>query len=377
MFVDVANYLFLFRRALREPHHPRRRKLIWAIFLLYPFVALVDFVCLGLDHLLFPGFRRIEVRSPIFVLGNARSGTTHTHRLLAGDPGRYAYFRTWEILLPAIVQKKLVRLIARLDARLLGGRLAARLFGREGRALGKARRMHDWRLTGAEEDGFLGLHTFGSGTLSVVFPYNRELAHLSDLDRLAAPRHRKRWLDFYEGCVKRQLYWEGSQLIFLSKNPGFVRMMRSLRERFPDARFVFPVRHPAETTPSLVNMLVKTWSALGCDPRDVEDGAAWLRENQIDSFAYAFEVLDSLPEDAFAVVTFQELVCQPRTAVEKIYTRFGLDIRPEFAAFLDAEQARGRAYESQHRYDAEALGIPREEVRERLGHLYERFGWEV
>ena len=237
--------------------------------------------------------------------------------------------------------------------------------------------MHDWRLTGAEEDGFLSLHTFGSGTLNVIFPYGRELAHLNDLDTLASPRHRRRWLDFYEGCVKRQLYWEGRHLVFVSKNPGYAKKVRSLRERWPDARFIFPVRHPAETTPSLINMLVKGWQAMGCDERDVADSAEWLKENQVDAFAHAFEFLDTLPESDFAVVTFQELVSEPRAAIEKIYTRFGFEISEEYAAFLEDQQARSRAYESQHRYDADALGIPRSVVRERLGHLYERFGWPL
>jgi len=378
MYVDLRNYFFILRRVLgEETTHPRRKKIVWGILLLYPFVALVDSICFALDHLLFPGFRRVEVRAPIFVLGNARSGTTHTHRLLAGDGERYAYFRTWEILLPSLVQKKLVRAIGRIDERFLGGCIAARISGKEDAALGKARRMHDWRLTGAEEDGFLSLHTFGSGTLNVIFPYGRELAPLNDLDTLASETHRKRWLDFYEGCVKRQLYWEGGQRVFLSKNPGFAKKVRSLRERFPDARFIFPVRHPAETTPSLVNLLVKGWQAMGCDERDVQDSAEWLRGNQVDAFAHAFEFLDTLPESDYAVVTFQELVSEPRSAVEEIYARLGFDISDAYAAFLDEEQRRSRAYESQHRYDADALGIPRERVRERLGHLYERFGWPL
>ena len=75
------------------------------------------------------------------------------------------------------------------------------------------------------------------------------------------------------------------------------------------------------------------------------------------------------------MVTFEELVSTPRAAVEKIYARFGFTISDEYRAFLDAEQARSRRYESQHRYDADALGVAPERVRERLGHLYERFGW--
>ncbi len=383
MYVDLANYFYTVRRALREPRDSRRRKLVWSIALLYPIVAAIDFVCFALDHLLFPGFRRIEVRRPVFIVGGARSGTTHTHRLMAADGERFSYFKTWEILLPSIVQKKLIHAIGALDRRVLGGSLEARLQGRQDRALGKARRMHDWRLDGAEEDGFLGLHTFGSGTISVIFPYTRMLEHLSNLDRKATPRQRRRVLRFYDGCVKRQLYFEGRRAesgdaapkILLSKNPAFTFRMRSLREAFPDAKFICPVRHPYETIPSLINMLQKGWIALGADSRDIEESVAWLSRNGIETYQHAFEVLDELPEESYAVPEFGDLISQPRTTIEKIYARFGWQITPEYARFLDAEQEEARGYTSGHRYEA-GLGPPREQLHEELAPLFERFGWE-
>ena len=377
MYVDLANYFYTVRRALREPHDSRRRKLVWSIALLYPIVAAIDFVCFALDHLLFPGFRRIQVRRPIFIVGGARSGTTHTHRLMAADGERFSYFKTWEILLPSIVQKKLIHAIGALDRRVLGGSLEARLQGRQDRALGKARRMHDWRLDGAEEDGFLGLHSFGSGTLSVIFPYNRAYEPISDLDGHASAKQRKRTLDFYESCVKRQLYVDGPDKRLLSKNPGFMNWMSSLRERFPDCQFVFPARNPLETTPSLLNMLEKGWRALGCDPVDIEDALRWLEHQQLASFRHAFDVMDELPEGDSVVVPFAEIVSEPRAAIDKIYTKLGMDISPEYARWLDSEQEKSRSYTSQHRYDPRSLGVPVADIRAMLGPIFERCGWQL
>ena len=174
MYFHFGNYARVLRRALRENRRGRRGRTVAWLLIAAPLLAAFDAVCLGLDHLFFPGFQRLEVRAPVFVLGNARSGTTQLHRLLAADRRHFFYFRTWEILCPAITQKKLVRAVARLDSRFAGGWLARRLGKREDQALAKARRMHDWRLTGPEEDGFLEVHTFDSGTLTVLFPYVRE-----------------------------------------------------------------------------------------------------------------------------------------------------------------------------------------------------------
>ena len=374
MYFDFKTYISVFRRAFREPYHPRRRKITWALAILFPVLAAWDAVFLALDHIFFPGFRRVEVKTPVFIVGSARSGTTNIHRLLSGDE-RFSYFRTWQILLPSILQKKIVSWIAAFDRGWLGGALEARINARQDRALGKARRMHDWRLDGAEEDGFLSLHTFGSGTISVIFPYNRMLEHLSNLDRKATPRQRRRVLRFYDGCVKRQLYFDGADTILLSKNPAFTMRMRSLLEVYPDLKFICPVRHPYETIPSLVNMLQKGWLAMGADPADVEVSVEYLRASGIESYRYAFEVLDSLPEDTYAVVAFGDLISQPRATVEKIYARFGWEITPEYSRFLDAQQENARAYRSEHRYEA-GLGPPRETLHTELAHLFERFGWE-
>ncbi len=377
MYFSLKNYVGVVRRAIGETRRGTRGRTVAILLVAAPLLSAFDAICLALDHVLFPGFRRLRVTAPVFVLGNARSGTTQLHRLLAADEENFFYFRTWEILCPAISQKKLVHLIGRFDSRWNGGRLARRFGKREDAALAKARRMHDWRLTGPEEDGFLELHTFDSGTLTVLFPYVRELGNLGNLDA-ASPRMRRRRLKFYEACVRRQLYVQDSDpagLVLLSKNPGFVLRMRSLLDRFPDARFICPVRNPGETIPSLINMLRKGWLAMGCDEGDVDEGTEWIREVQLEGYRYAFEVLDTLPEDRHAVVSFADLTERPLAAVRAVYQRFGLEMSASHTAFLAAEQESSRSYESQHRYDPGELGPSAEELERRLGPLYDRFGW--
>ena len=374
MYFSVQTYFRVFGRALRERSSRRRRRRVILLLVAAPLVAAFDALCLALDHVFFPGFRRKRVEAPIFIVGNARSGTTQLHRLLAADEETFFYFRTWEILCPAIVQKKFVHLVGRLDQRWNGGRLAGYFGAREDAALEKARRMHDWRLTGPEEDGFLELHLFESGTLTVLFPYVRELGLLGSLDR-AEPRRRRRRLRFYEGCIQRQLYMQPGLPVFLSKNPGFVMRLRSLAEYFPTARFICPVRNPGETVPSLINMLRKGWIAMGCDAADVEEGTDWVRDLQIDGYRYAFEVLDSLPREQVAIVSFADLTERPAAAVASIYERFGLELSAGYREFLASEQAVSREYRSAHHYDPGELGPTGQELESRLGPLYDRFGW--
>ncbi|MBM4373231.1 MAG: sulfotransferase, partial [Deltaproteobacteria bacterium] len=61
----------------------------------------------GLDHLLYPGFRKVPIDRPVFILGNPRSGTTFLHRFLLNS-GDLAAFELWEMLFPAVSARKLL-----------------------------------------------------------------------------------------------------------------------------------------------------------------------------------------------------------------------------------------------------------------------------
>ena len=98
---SLARYLALFVQAASSPFREQRRPLgfvlLVAAFPLFVLLQLVHWLSMLLDDVLFRGYRDIEVREPIFVLGPPRSGTTHLHHVLSADTGTTT-FRTWECL---------------------------------------------------------------------------------------------------------------------------------------------------------------------------------------------------------------------------------------------------------------------------------------
>jgi hypothetical protein len=376
LYFDFRTFLTIPRLIARERPGQRRALLLVGLFVLLALDSLVAALCLALDHVLFPGFRRVRVRSPVFIVGNARSGTTHMHRLLCADAGRFSYFRTWELLLPSILQRKLVRLLESFDRRVLRGAMQRRLRGREDAALAEVRKMHDWRLSAAEEDEFVLFHNWSSASLTLIFPYMRALAYLFHLDR-RPERERRRVLGFYAGAVQRQIHLCGGATLHCSKNPTFVLKMRSLLETFPDARFVYMARHPDETIPSLLDVMERYWRGMGTDPRIVEESVRLLGELQIDQYRYASQVLDELPADRCVVVRYPDLLANPKKVVEEIYARFGFELSPAYSSFLEDEQRRSETYRSEHEYDPGAHAAIRARARAELGDLFERFGWRA
>ena len=190
MYFDFAAWRRMIRLAWREPHARTRRKLLTRLLVAVPAVASFHAVCFFLDAILFPGLRKIEIRTPVFIVGHARSGTTLLHRLMSEDRERFSVFLYYELFFPSLLQKKVIRFLAACDRR-LGGPIASRVEAWEERTFGPMRHIHPMGLTMPEEDDFLFTYSCASGYWIVLLPYMGELDfyHVDDLPAGAAPAH--------------------------------------------------------------------------------------------------------------------------------------------------------------------------------------------
>jgi hypothetical protein len=107
-YFDFATYFRLLRLAFGEAP-ANRRQLLFRLLVRVPLVALFHTICFFLDGILFPGLHHIEVRSPVFIVGHARSGTTLLHRLMSEDGDRFSSFMLYELWFPSLLQKKVIR----------------------------------------------------------------------------------------------------------------------------------------------------------------------------------------------------------------------------------------------------------------------------
>jgi hypothetical protein len=373
VYFDFRTYAKIIRLALTDKPSPRRLLAHFLILSLLTFWALVNAICLQIDRLLFPGCRRVAIEKPVFIIGNARSGTTLFHRLLCGDETRFVYFRTWEILFPALVQKKCLRGFFALYRRLFP-RSFERLVAWEDRQLTSLKQQHPIGINKAEEDEFLLLIPFASATLTVLFPYVEELDELVTFDWQPAPV-RKRIMRFYRECVSRQLCFHGGDRALLSKNPTFVMKIQSLAEEFPDAKFVYLIRNPFETIPSLLKLMQTIWLGLGLDSDHIESTTRELADGCMRDYNYAVETLSKLPDDRYAIVTYTDLVGDPKATVEKVYDRLNLSISPDFEQRLTAERSRQKRYHSSNVYSLSEFGLSEADLFEKLPEIIERFGF--
>lgn len=374
-YFDFTVWFRLLRLVGQEPNRRQRRGLYKLLLLHIPLRATITAVCFFLDGILFPGLWLTRVKAPVFIIGHARSGTTLAHRLTSADQ-RFSTFKYYELLLPSLVQKKLVRLMAWLDARVLGRTLERRLQAWEKRKFGPTQHIHKMGLTIPEEDDLMYFNSCASGFWLTKLPYMSELDFFHIDRRPAASR--RRMMKFYRECLRRQLYLNGSHRIHLSKNPTYCGRVESLIEAFPDARFVVLYRNPYETIPSLLKLLNVGWKLQGnLSLERIRESNEVMTGLSYETYLYPLEVLRRHPETPCAVVDYRRLTTDPKGTIEDVYRDLGLAITPDYAAFLDAESARNKRHETEHRYSLAEFGLDDREIRQRLAPLFEKFGWDA
>jgi hypothetical protein len=370
-YFDWRTWWTMVRLVRREQDPARRRRQYRTLCVVVPALAVLHTVTFALDPLVFPALRRTEIRRPVFVVGHARSGTTYLHRLMANDL-RFSYVLLWEMFFPSLIEKKVLRAVLRWDQR-LGGRLRKRIDALDERLFAKSQGVHDSGLFAPEEDEFLLTLSCASGFWVVQFPYVDELDFYYVDDRWSAAK-RRRVMQFYKECVRRQLVLNGPGKTHLSKAPIHCGRVASLIETFPDARFVVPVRNPYETIPSFLKLMQFAWSARKRSEKYMQDSFRSFVDSSYHYYQHPLDVLDAHPEVPSMIVGYGDLVTHPGGTLRRVYDVIGIDMVPELEKALADE--KGREYRSKHTYSLAEFGIEADEVRTRLAPLFERFGWE-
>ncbi len=366
-------YLSLFKRKHIQPSH--RRSIAFCILFLLVFAAFELFtaICFLLDGVLFWRYRRLPLREPIFVIGNPRSGTTILHRVLACDDDRFVYFRSWEIIFPSILQKKVLSGLGRLD-RLLGGPLGRLIERVEASRFEEINRIHEFGLFQPEEDDKLLIHTFVSPELSLLFPYAGFDA-LTKFDLVVDPALRRRAMEFYANCIRRQVYFRGGQKTPLSKSPWASARVDSLARQFPDGKLIYLVRNPLDVVASIISFVHEIHRGISSTEvaPDLDEAAyETVKFFYLDPLAR----LATLPAERYLIVKYEDLVGEPRKAFEDIYQHFGLTMTPEFEARLDVEVARMLRHKSRHSYSLAGSSVTRERILADLQPVFDRFGFD-
>ena len=339
------------------------RLLLVVLTPLFILMQLLTWLFWLLDEILFPQYRDVQIKSPLFVIGPPRTGTTFMHHVLAADE-ETTTFRLWECLFGVtICGRKLCRGLARLDR--YTGRLVSRLAARVSRGLQSSMDdVHPLGLDEPEEDFLLFLPLATCFLIAVPFPEPRWLFAFSRFDEDVPPRDRKRYMRWYRQCIQKHLYVNGSDKRFLSKNASFAGTVNSILEEFDDAKIISTWRDPLESVPSQLSSLRPGLDALGFTRFD--DG---FRDALLEQMVFYYAHLAAAEKkhpDSVARIDNLAMREALQDSVQGAFTQLGLDVSDSLQAELARRSEAARRHRSGHQYSLEEFGLDGELIRSRF-----------
>ena len=312
----------------------------------------------ALDYILFPGFWHQEVKQPVFILSNPRSGSTFLHRMLEKDQ-QFTYLSLWQSLFSSITIYKLVCSITLLDQYI--GRPLGRLIDLlDGHFFKGWDGLHKAGLRYSEEDEFLFVSSFLAPGLILFFPYLHEVPEIYSIDKLPE-KARKKIIKNFRLSVQRHVYASGGQT-FLAKNAVAGGRLGIYQEAFPDMRAIYIHSDILKSIASSLSVFSKPWSfhSPACFQRKYESMSVieMVHTNYqgIISHRYNFT-----PENAFDI-QYDDLVADPEATVKSIYQHFAMPLSDEYKTSLLKDSVAAKSYKSNHSYNIEDYGFTMEEI---------------
>ena len=381
MYLDVGAFIrynfraFFKTRGMQYRLTPKRFLFLFLWNLVFFIVELFNRLFFLLDEIFFPGYRKQEVKAPIFIIGNPRSGTTFLHRLMFNDRETFTAFTVWELVLaPSVTQRKIVWAFVKLG-RLIGAPISHRINRINNQfTKGKVSPAHAIRVDGAEEDEHIMIHAFASETLFNLYPYPDEVLPYFYFDRDIPREKKRRVMKFYKSMLQRHLYAHGGNKILLSKNPSYSSRIAALTETFPDARFIKLVRNPFEALPSMLDSM-SIGLHIFCDPLEKYPFTDEWVELMKYYYLYPVEYFKDKKEKC-NFIKYDELVQHPDEIVEDLYTWLGLNYSQEFKEVVNQETHSARHYQSVHQYPLERMGLTEERIVTDFAEVFSYYEFE-
>ena len=253
-----------------------------------------------------------EIKSPVFVLGLWRSGTTHLHNLLTQDP-RFAFANTYQVFFPHTFLTT-----ESWNAKLLDFLLPAR-------------RVQDNVKLGADqpqEDDFAvcGM-TAMSFMMSIAFPRRAaEYSRFITMQNTTAAE-REIWQNAFIHFLKKLTLKYDRPLVL--KSPSHTAHVRELLQLFPDAKFVLIHRDPHEVFSSSLHCFHKVFDMWALQELGDYDIVSSTIRNYKEVTEKYFAERALIPDGNLIEIPFSQLEESPLATMRTIYDTLSL---PEFGA---------------------------------------------
>jgi hypothetical protein len=291
---------------------------------------------------------------PLFILGHARSGTTHLHNLLSLDP-RHIYPTTYECFMPRHF-------------------LISEAYVTRRRPLEGNRGIDDVELrwdTPQEDEFALALLGRPSPLFSFAFP-NAAPRYDDYLDLCNLPaRARHAWKRTLYSFLQTLTYRRAGRLIL--KSPMHTGRIHILHELFPEAKFVHIVRNPYKVIPSTLKVYRAAYEHLALQRPTGTGLEAWVFRTYQHQLRRVEEGRQLLAPGQFHELLYEDVARDPVGTLRTLYEQLALGGFEEVRPLLESYLAKVSDYRvARHELSPELQA----QVAEHCGEIIRRYGYQ-
>ena len=303
-----------------------------------------------------PETEQTQLPTPVFVLGLFRSGTTILHRLLGEDPDNRT-LPHWESFDPVHTpegpeprQRHLAKFLALAD--ILSPNVGA---------------IHPMDAHQTDECRGMFTNVFRTPQFNVQYRVGGYLDWLLAQDATIAYRHHRRQLQL---AYRHRPYGKR----FVLKDPTHTFFVDSILKVFPDARFVFIHRDPAETLSSICSRHAYPRSVVSSDVDAHAIGAELADSYMMRLLEPAVAAVDRLPAGRVAHVRSPDLSKDPVGTIAEAYRGLGMELGNEArVAMREYMRAKREKGSPRHIHTTERFGLDPAAIHERFASYCSRF----
>lgn len=254
------------------------------------------------------------VDAPVFIVGQARSGTSILFELLSQD-GQFGVPTNWEIMFPCPPPETATY---RSDPRIAK---AQHLLTQWHRVAPSFLAMHELGASIPNECKVAMNCTFVTDNLTGIFQIPSYYQWLTQADLSVPYAYYKRML--------KLLQWKNPRSHWLLKSPSHTESLPVLFKVFPDAQVVYTHRDPIKARASVTNLLGTLYWMRSDKPFDA---TAFERLMTPEAYAHSLnrvigQIEDgTIPRSRIHDLLFADLMAQPQETIARLYQQMGLQL---------------------------------------------------
>lgn len=329
---------------------------------------LVNRARLARDLTLHPEILDEDVSDPIIIMGQPRSGTTKTHRMMGVDPNLLKTYM-WQLTNPAPFPNAVP---GQPDPRIEAAQYQEELI-KASSTNPALRAGHLYAADEVQSDLYLHAFTFncnimntGKPPSTAYYEYTLERTSPSELDNYKYVRSLFQYLQWQQGG-RRGRRW-------LMKHEAHHGRLDEVLTVYPKATLVYLHRDPRVSVPSLLKLQTEAYRAINPDVTGEEITPLLVRRST-DVMRRYMEARERLGlDDRIFDVKYEQIRSDPMPVFREIYRRAGHTLTPESEALMiEYERKNEQGKHGEHKYSLEQFGLSEEMILRDYGAYIDRF----